>query len=629
MNDYVTDNNGFINEEQIRRENIEREAERSSRQDNTPSQDVSMRIGSGEGGDLWYSKAYQAKLEGEVSAVTDILNEIAGPEVFEDIRTKVETGMTRSEAVRDSANEYLEKLYSEQIDLDKAANAVVDALGENGIELEDVAAAGIEAFKELVVDISEKAVPDTETDDTIAQKLDDLENAVEKLGDRIEQVHSEADAMNDKRDNLAKVDDLSYRNTFRQWAVLSVKMQARANGIEINGSVPRATEILVDISNQFRSNIIESVIELAFSKIEDAVERRYDDVSKPDTAQETETDMPETNTDIPEPGDGDAPPEITEQQNIEQIASPSDSEPPEKPTEDVSSETLQKGLERVNDDNEYSFSDFVSEHKYELAEKDGDERLIGAYCDLVVEKGAENISADLTYSLAYYDKDGFCNGLDHIEAALTERGFSAGKCNLLIDNAIESYCNDPMVSITQGVESIEFDVPVSRDTGFDIDGEKYSVSKGENVHYDIYMSEGTVISNMVSVSNGDFYVPVESHPDDVIPFVCDVLTDIYGKDVGTIIKDVAAMLEKKFPSDKGFIVEKVFDHIGDFIDARKSEKWELYDIESNIADAISAEHESYDDIDDKKNDVDSTGDEEGFIDDDSPIDFSDLEEDDE
>ena len=73
MNDYGTDNNSFVNEEQIRRENIEREAERSNRQDNMPSQEVSLRIGNGEGGDLWYSKAYQAKLEGEVSAVTDIL----------------------------------------------------------------------------------------------------------------------------------------------------------------------------------------------------------------------------------------------------------------------------------------------------------------------------------------------------------------------------------------------------------------------------------------------------------------------------------------------------------------------------------------------------------------------------
>ncbi|MBP3858087.1 MAG: hypothetical protein IK990_20985 [Ruminiclostridium sp.] len=628
MNDYGTDNNSFINEEQIRRENIEREAERSSRQDNMPSQEVSLRIGSGEGGDLWYSKAYQAKLEGEVSAVTDILNEIAGPEVFEDIKTKVDAGMTRSEAVRDSANEYLERLYSDQVDMDKAADAVVDAITENGIELEDVAAAGIEAFKGLVEEISENSVPDTETDDAIAQKLDDLESAVEKLGDKIEQVHSEADAMNDKRDNLAKVDDLSYRNTFRQWAVLSVKIQARANGIEINGSVPRATEILVDISNQFRSNIIESIIELAFSKIEDAVERRYDDVSKPETAQETENDIPDTNTDIPEPGYDDAPIETPEKQSVEQILSQPDSDVPDKPHEDVSDETLLEGLERINDNTEYSFSDFVSEHKYELAEKDGDERLIGAYCDLVIEKGAENISADLTYSLAYYDKDGFCKGLDNIEAALTERGLSAGKCNMLIDNAIESYCNDPIVSVTQGVESIEFDLPVSRDTSFDIDGERYTVGKNENVHYDIYMSEGSVISNMVSVSNGDFYVPVESRPDDVIPFVCDVLADIYGKDIGIMIKDVAAMLENKFPSDKGFIVEKICDHIGDFIDARKSEKWELYDIETNIADVISAERESYDDIDDKKNDVDNNGDGDGFNDDDSPIDFTDIEEDD-
>ena len=628
MNDYGTDNNSFINEEQIRRENIEREAERSSRQDNMPSQEVSLRIGSGEGGDLWYSKAYQAKLEGEVSAVTDILNEIAGPEVFEDIKTKVDAGMTRSEAVRDSANEYLERLYSDQVDMDKAADAVVDAITENGIELEDVAAAGIEAFKGLVEEISENSVPDTETDDAIAQKLDDLESAVEKLGDKIEQVHSEADAMNDKRDNLAKVDDLSYRNTFRQWAVLSVKIQARANGIEINGSVPRATEILVDISNQFRSNIIESIIELAFSKIEDAVERRYDDVSKPETAQETENDIPDTNTDIPEPGYDDAPIETPEKQSVEQILSQPDSDVPDKPPEDVSDETLLEGLERINDNTEYSFSDFVSEHKYEVAEKDGDERLIGAYCDLVIEKGAENISADLTYSLAYYDKDGFCKGLDNIEAALTERGLSAGKCNMLIDNAIESYCNDPIVSVTQGVESIEFDLPVSRDTSFDIDGERYTVGKNENVHYDIYMSEGSVISNMVSVSNGDFYVPVESRPDDVIPFVCDVLADIYGKDIGIMIKDVAAMLENKFPSDKGFIVEKICDHIGDFIDARKSEKWELYDIETNIADVISAERESYDDIDDKKNDVDNNGDGDGFNDDDSPIDFTDIEEDD-
>ena len=628
MNDYGTDNNSFINDEQIRRENIEREAERSSRQDNMPSQEVSLRIGSGEGGDLWYSKAYQAKLEGEVSAVTDILNEIAGPEVFEDIKTKVDAGMTRSEAVRDSANEYLERLYSDQVDMDKAADAVVDAITENGIELEDVAAAGIEAFKGLVEEISENSVPDTETDDAIAQKLDDLESAVEKLGDKIEQVHSEADAMNDKRDNLAKVDDLSYRNTFRQWAVLSVKIQARANGIEINGSVPRATEILVDISNQFRSNIIESIIELAFSKIEDAVERRYDDVSKPETAQETENDIPDTNTDIPEPGYDDAPIETPEKQSVEQILSQPDSDVPDKPHEDVSDETLLEGLERINDNTEYSFSDFVSEHKYELAEKDGDERLIGAYCDLVIEKGAENISADLTYSLAYYDKDGFCKGLDNIEAALTERGLSAGKCNMLIDNAIESYCNDPIVSVTQGVESIEFDLPVSRDTSFDIDGERYTVGKNENVHYDIYMSEGSVISNMVSVSNGDFYVPVESRPDDVIPFVCDVLADIYGKDIGIMIKDVAAMLENKFPSDKGFIVEKICDHIGDFIDARKSEKWELYDIETNIADVISAERESYDDIDDKKNDVDNNGDGDGFNDDDSPIDFTDIEEDD-
>ena len=201
-------------------------------------------------------------------------------------------------------------------------------------------------------------------------------------------------------------------------------------------------------------------------------------------------------------------------------------------------------------------------------------------------------------------------------------------CNMLIDNAIESYCNDPMVSVTQGVESIEFDVPVSRDTSFDIDGERYTVGKDENVHYDIYMSEGSVISNMVSVSNGDFYVPVESRPDDVIPFVCDVLADIYGKDIGIMIKDVAAMLEKKFPSEKGFIVEKICDHIGDFIDARKSEKWELYDIETNIADVISAERESYDDNDDKKADVDNSGDGDGFNDDDSPIDFTDIEEDD-
>lgn len=132
MSDYGPDNNGFTNEEQIQRENIEREAERYSRQDNQTSQGVSIRIGSGEGGDLWHSKAYQAKLEGEVSAVTDILNEIAGPEVFEEIRTKTESGMTRSEAVKESAEE--------------------------------------------------------------------------KLGDKIEQVYSEADAMNDKRDDLAKVD---------------------------------------------------------------------------------------------------------------------------------------------------------------------------------------------------------------------------------------------------------------------------------------------------------------------------------------------------------------------------------------------------------------------------------------
>lgn len=206
MSDYGPDNNGFTNEEQIQRENIEREAERYSRQDNQTSQGVSIRIGSGEGGDLWHSKAYQAKLEGEVSAVTDILNEIAGPEVFEKIRTKTESGMTRSEAVKESAEEYLENIYSEQIDLDKAADAVVDAMGENGIQLEDVAAIGIEAFKELVTEVAKTDLPDNSTNETIIHKLDALESAVEKLGDKIEQVHSEADAMNDKRDDLAKVD---------------------------------------------------------------------------------------------------------------------------------------------------------------------------------------------------------------------------------------------------------------------------------------------------------------------------------------------------------------------------------------------------------------------------------------
>ena len=88
------------------------------------------------------------------------------------------------------------------------------------------------------------------------------------------------------------------------------------------------------------------------------------------------------------------------------------------------------------------------------------------------------------------------------------------------------------------------------------------------------------------------------------------------------------MLEKKYPKDKEFIIEKICDHIADFIDARKSDKWKLYDIENNIADAISAERETYDYSDDKKNDVD-TGDDDSFVDDDSPIDFTDIEEDDE
>ena len=626
MNENGFDNNEYFTNEQIRRDSFNNDVERRNQADTGTNGDVSVRIGSGEGGDLWRNAAYQSKLEGEVSAVTDILNDIAGPELFETIEIKVESGATRSEAVLESAREYLEKLGTADIDLSAAADAVVDTLRENGIDIEDAVSGGIEGFKALVSDIADRSSTDTATDKYISDKLDDLETALDKLENRIDKVHTEADTMNDRRDNLAKCDDLSPRNTFRQWAVLAVKLQARADGIEINGSVPRASEILVDISNQFRTNLFESVIELAFSKIEDAIEKRYDDTAVKDTDTEhidssdsgTVLSEPETNDTI-EHSDISAFTDITpdteqEQDYIEKASAPV--------------ESLKEGLERINDSNTYSFSDFVNDHAGELSENDSDDRLMAAYCDLVEEKGVENISADLTYSVAFYNKDGFCKGLDNIEAALGERGISGSKCNILIDNAIESYCNDPMVTLSHGTESIEFDIPVSREAKFDIDGEKYTIGKDETVHYDIYMSEGTVISNMVSIDNGNIYVPVDSKPNDVIPFICDVLSDVYGKEMGTMVKDVAIMLEKRYPNDKVFILDKICDHIGDFIDARKAKEWEIYDVESNIADAISAEHDYYDDISKAEDKTDNTDGNPDFDDNDSPIDFTDLDEED-
>ena len=629
MNENGMDNNEYFANEQIRRDNLNGDIERRNQVDNSSVGDVSLRIGSGEGGDLWYSDAYQSKLEGEVNAVTHILNEIAGPDVFKSIEAKVDSGTTRSEAVLECAKDYLAGLESADIDLTVAADAVVDSLRENGIDIEDAIAGGKEGFKELISTLTEQPTADNGTDKFISDKLEELETALDKLEDRIEEVHAEADVMNDKRDNLAKYDDLSPRNTFRQWAVLAVKLQAHADGIEINGSVPRASDILVDISNQFRSNLFESVIELAFAKIEDAIEKRYDDTAVTDTdAGDTKGEgSSEAETEIPKPEDVDLP-EPAEPETIDDTSGDTEKAPEGTDKVDAPTESIKEGLERINDTTTYSFSDFVNDHTDELSEDDGDARLISAYCDLVEEKGVENISADLTYSIAFYDKDGFCKGLDNIEAALGERGISGSKSNILIDNAVESYCSDPIVTFRQGTESIEFDIPVSRETKFDIDGETYTIGKDETVHYDIYMSEGTVISNMVSVENGDFYVPVDSKPGDVIPFVCDVLSDIYGKDMGTMVKDVAVMLEKKYPTDKSFILDKICDHIGDFIEARNSKEWEIYDVENNIVDAISAEHDYYDDIAKKEDNTDSGEDTDSFADDDSPIDFTDLDEED-
>lgn len=137
MNENGFDNNEYYTNEQIRRDSFNNDIERRNQADTGTNGDVSIRIGNGESGDLWRSAAYQSKLEGEVSDVADILNDIAGPELFETIEIKVESGATRSEAVLESTREYLEKLGTADIDLSEAADAVVDSLRENGIDIED------------------------------------------------------------------------------------------------------------------------------------------------------------------------------------------------------------------------------------------------------------------------------------------------------------------------------------------------------------------------------------------------------------------------------------------------------------------------------------------------------------
>gem|GEM_PF-4060178 len=260
--------------------------------------------------------------------------------------------------------------------------------------------------------------------------------------------------------------------------------------------------------------------------------------------------------------------------------------------------SLKDGLEKVNDDSEhYSFEDFVDLYKDVLSEPNGDERLIDAYCDLVEEKGIEGISPDLTYSLAYYDEDGFCKGIDKIDEALADRDVPDDVRASIIDNAVDSYCKDPIADLSIDNGYIEFEIPISKDKTIDVDGDRFEIHRGDTVHYSIDLDNGNVISDVSSDKTGNFYVPVEGNREDVIPFVCDVLGDIYGKQIGEIAKDVAQLVEREYPNDKEYILDKICDHIGDFIEARHTEPWEIADVEINIADTIKGE------LDELANDV--------------------------
>ncbi len=169
---------------------------------------------------------------------------------------------------------------------------------------------------------------------------------------------------------------------------------------------------------------------------------------------------------------------------------------------------LKDGLFKMNDDpeHEYSFSDFVDNYKDVLASEDGDEKLLDSFADMVAEKGVDAITPDVTYSIAYYDEDGFCKGLDKIEEALTGKGISKEDIDSLIDNAVEAYCEDPIATFSTGFDSIEIEIPVTRDTHFDY-GAGVDVENGDSIKFEIYPGFGSVFSNQFN-EDGEPIVPV-------------------------------------------------------------------------------------------------------------------------
>ena len=264
------------------------------------------------------------------------------------------------------------------------------------------------------------------------------------------------------------------------------------------------------------------------------------------------------------------------------------------------------GLEQVNMDfDTYSFNDFVEAYSDALIEPGGEEKMFNAFIDYAVDVGADNITPDLTYSLAYFDESGFCNGLDKIEDALIENGMSPEDAEKVISSAIEHYCDDPIVNFQSEGSVITFEIPIREDIEIKINDVEYTAEKG-NIEIVIDFESGHSTTTIWNEQGNPF--EIDATRGETAEFVCDVLGGIYGENVGVLASDVYEMVMERESleiGDEDIVANKICDHIEDFIDARSISKEEKEDFEVKLADMIENEIcSSTNDVDVNEEDAD-------------------------
>lgn len=234
-------------------------------------------------------------------------------------------------------------------------------------------------------------------------------------------------------------------------------------------------------------------------------------------------------------------------------------QPPEYPRSDFDDcKNMKEGFEKIAGDNEnlYSFEDFVDRFGDELSSAGGDTELMNSYLDVLEselsKKDPDAIRGELTYYVACHDVDGLCAGLDKIEKALEERGISEDKIATIIDSAADAYSFDPICSFTRSGDSFVIEIPISRDRVYEINDVEYTASAGDKIAIDVQYDPESGDSLRVATAFDDVGNPVEFHSDeDTRAFLSDVLKDVFGEKVSENFDKVCTNIEANYTEEKG------------------------------------------------------------------------------